>query len=141
MTRIEKARHMLETGDATEKATALLNISYWEEVPAEILDLVDQLRKDRSIARMYAPFRYGELGYLASRVYALVRYSSGVREPITIRDTAIPLKVSDLSRICDDNGIDIESDDPVNWFSVLRSRGLLPLEDVTFDERSFDLEE
>ena len=141
MTYMDKARHTLQVGNATQRALALLNISYWKDVPTDILDLIAKLLQDRSVARMYAPFRYGELGYLASRVYALVRYRSGIREPVTIRETVLPLKGEDLMRICEENDLDLESDEPEDWFLELKKRGLLNVEDVIFDERSFDLDE
>ncbi len=141
MNNIDRARHALQEGTATQKATALLNISYWDEVPPDVVELIDKLREDRSIARMYAPFRYGELGYLATRVYALVRYRSGLREPVVMRQTVLPLKGEHIMRICENNNIELDSDDPTVWFLELKKRGLVTVEDVTFDERSFDLEE
>jgi hypothetical protein len=135
----EKARHVLRHGTATEKATALMSVSQWNDVPDEIVKQIDFLREDRSVARIYAPFRYGELGYLASRVYALIQCRRGLKEAVTAHGTVIPLKGEQLSRLCEEHHLAIESDDPVDWFTALRDRGLLALVDETFDERSFHL--
>jgi hypothetical protein len=141
MTHVDKARRILQHGDAAEKAAALVRIAYWEVVPEDVILLIDSLRNDRAVTRMYIPFRYGELGYLATRIHALLQYRRGVGEPETIRETVLPLKGEDLSRLCEANGIELDSDDPVDWFVALKKRGLLKVEDETFDERSFDLSE
>jgi hypothetical protein len=137
----EKASHTLRHGTATEKATALLSISQWKEVPEDILEQIDGLRDDRSVARMYAPFRYGEIAYLATRIHALLRCRRGLRETVIARGTVIPLKGERLSKLCEENQILMESDDPADWFMALRERGLLEVVDEPFDERSFDLDE
>jgi hypothetical protein len=141
MTYDVKARHILQHGHPTEKAVVLVNVSYWKEVPDDIVELIDKLRQDRSVARMYAPFRYGELGFLATKVYALIRYRRGFKEPVTIEKTVSPLRGEDLSRLCEKHGVEFDSDDPVDWFIALKKRGLLNVEDEFFDERSFDLDE
>lgn len=140
MTYQDTARNILQRGTATEKATTLVSISRWDEVPDDLVEMISSLLDDRSVAQMFVPFRYGELRYLATQTYALIRLRRGFKESVAVRDTIAPMKAGTIGRLCEEAGIPFESDDPIDWFMELRARGLLPLTDEVFDERSFDLD-
>lgn len=141
MSHLDRIRHKLQHESALNKAVTLVTLSQLSEVPDDIVALAGSLRDDRTVTRMYIPFCYGELRYLAAKVYALLQYRRGIREPVTIRETVVPIKGERAMLICEQNNIEFDLDEPAGWFSALRARGLLCTEDVTFDERSFDLDE
>lgn len=141
MSHLDGIRHTLQHESALKKAVTLVTISQLREVPDDIVALAGSLREDRTVTRMFIPFCYGELGYLAAQVYAYLQFRRGVMEPVTLRETVVPIKGERAMLICEQNGIDFDLDEPSGWFAALRSRGLLITEDVTFDERSFDLDE
>lgn len=141
MTYMDKARDVLRHGTATQKATTLRSLSIAEEVPSDLVALIEPLLEDNAVAQMYVPFRYGELRYIAAQTYAWVRLRQGHKVSIVVPKTILPVKGENLSKLYEELKIPFDTHDPIDWFVELRQRGVLKLIDAVFDERSFDLDE
>lgn len=141
MTFLDKARHALLHGDAEEKANKLWVMRGSSLLPDDVMESVEGLTKDRSVVRMYIPFRYGELRHIAMEVYARMQFLLGRREALILRDAIVPLKLEQLEAIRRRAGLPPSNKGPIASFTELRELGLLQVVDEIFDRRDFDLDD
>jgi hypothetical protein len=141
MTFMDDVRHTLQHGDATEKSNKLWAMRGRTELPEDVLAIVEKLTDDRSVARMYIPFRYGELRHLAAEIYAKMLFHLGRREPFLLKDSILPLKGDQLEAIRRRVGLSKSYQGPIASFTELREQGLLEVVDEVFERRYFDLED
>ena len=140
MSYMDKARQVLQHGTSAEKATVLKVLCSPVEVADDVVELVARHMDDHSVARMSAPFRYGEIRYLATEAYSLIQFRRGQRSPVVMKDATIPMSLDKLVALCDSSAISRSSSDPVDWYVALKERGLLPISDEVFDPFVYDLE-
>jgi hypothetical protein len=140
MSYMDRARHVLQHGTAAERATVLRSLGSPGEVDEDVVALVAAHMDDRSVTRMYAPFRYGELRYIATEAHALMQFRKGRREAVVMKDATRPMSLDKLAALCDSSGISRASGDPVDWYLALRDRDLLPKLDEIFDPLVYDIE-
>lgn len=140
MSFVERARHAMTNGNAEEKANKLWVMRGSSDLPDDLLEAVKALTRDRSVVRMYIPFRYGELRYLAMEVYARMNFLRGRTEGLVLEDAISPLKLEQLERIRAQAGLPSSNQGPIASFIELRTLGLLAVEDKTFERRDFDLD-
>jgi hypothetical protein len=143
MSFMDKAREELHSDDPTRRATILWSLAAGSEVPDDVLELVAKLLDDHSVARMYVPFRYGEVRYIAAETYAKMLFHRGRLEPFVLRNAIIPLKLERLGRIREDAGLSdgAPGKRPLDTFTELRDLGLLEVVDEVFDRSYFDMNE
>jgi hypothetical protein len=137
----DEVRQVLQHGNATDKATELWSLAKALDVPDDIMEMVKSLMEDRSVARMYVPFRYGEVRYIAAETYARLQLRRGQKEAVVLRDAIVPLRSDRLAKIREQSGLSTSPTRSTAWFAELRERGLLQVIDEVFDRAYFDLEE
>jgi hypothetical protein len=137
----DEVRQMLQHGNATDKATELWSLAKALDVPDDIMELVKILMEDRSVARMYVPFRYGEVRYIAAETYARLQFRRGQKDPVILRDTIVPLRSDRLAQIREKSGLSTSPTRSLAWFAELRELGLLAVTDEVFDLDYFDMNE
>jgi hypothetical protein len=108
-------------------------------LPDDLMAAVEELTQDRSVVRMYIPFRYGELRHIAMEVYARMQFLLGRTEPVILKGSIAPLKGEQLEAIRRRAGLPTSYLGPIASFTELREQGLLQLIDEVFDRRDFDL--
>jgi hypothetical protein len=143
MSFMDSARERLQSEDATERASMLRALSAGREVADDVLGLVEKLLDDRSVARMYIPFKYGELRYIAAETYSKMLFYRGRLEPFVLPNTIIPIKAEKMVQIRMNEGLldDPPYKSPLEWFAELRDRGLLEIVDGVFDRQYFDMDD
>lgn len=137
MTNLDDARRVLREGSPTEKATELRALAWAIDVPDDVMHLIAGLMDDPSPARMYAPFRYGEVRYIAAETYAKLQFDRGRIEPVILKSTTIPRRRENLDKIGNSAGVSSANMDSLAWFAALRERGLLETIDEVFDREYF----
>lgn len=143
MSFMEGALTRLRSGDATERASMLRALSSGTNVSDDVLAQLEKLLDDYSIARMYIPFKYGEVRYIAAETYAKMLFHRGRKEPLVLPKTIIPIKAEKMVKIRMNANLpdDPPYKGPLEWFTDLRSRGLLEIVDEVFDRQYFDMDE
>jgi hypothetical protein len=138
---MDKAREELQSDDPTARATILWSLSAGSEVPDDILAMISKLMEDHSAARMYIPFRYGEVRYIAAETYAKMLFHRGRVEPLVLPKAIVPRKLERLSRIREHAGLSPSTapKGPLALFAELRDLGLLEIVDEVFDRSYFDM--
>lgn len=141
MSFMDKARHKLQSEDPTERATTLWALAAGSDVPDDVLELIANLLDDRAPARMYVPFRYGEVRYIAAETYAKMLFHRGRKEPFILQDVVAPMKLERLYKIREQVADDPSCKGPLEWFAKLRDEGMLEIVDEVFDRQYFDMDE
>jgi hypothetical protein len=139
MSYMDRARHVLQHGTAAQKATVMRSLASPGDVDDDVVDLLASHMDDRTVTRMYAPFRYGELRYIATESHAVIQYRRGRRDGVVMKRATRPMSLDKLAVLCDASGISRATSDPVDWYMALRDRNLLPEEDEIFDPSLYDV--
>lgn len=137
---LDETRRVLQEGSPTDKATRLWSLAVAVDVPDDVMLLIANLMEDRSPARMYIPFRYGEVRYIAAETYAKLQFEKGRTEPVLLMQTIAPIGGDRLEAIRKGAGLPQARIDALAWFAELRERGLLEVIDEVFDLEYFNVD-
>lgn len=117
----------LAHAEAAERASALAACLQAPTGDPRLRPLIERLLDDRTPVIVSAPFRYGELRWLAAHALAGERAAAGVRDPVEIPDALPPLGTAELLRAAEAAGVPVAAgaEGLLSAFGALRERGLL----------------
>jgi hypothetical protein len=93
----EELVSLLRGGTPEDKAKILYSVDVRVGLDPDIISAIEGLLDDRTIVRMFVPFRYGELRYYAADAPARIRARRGERHAILLSEVPRPMGVDRMA--------------------------------------------